>query len=199
MVFVFDLDDTVCETDAYSEKYINNFFKKYNLPFYQVKNNTRFAEEKFSWDERVALSWYKIFGDEMLLSIPCKKNAVRFINSLYNAGHKIIFATARSTDWHTNPERATKQWLAKNGIKYNKLYMSRTDKEKICNEEKADFFIDDDIQITQKVANDVLSCKTFLMTSKYNKEFKTSESVTRIRDFDELKNQLKLNLTELIK
>lgn len=27
MVFVFDLDDTICETDKYSEKYILNFFK----------------------------------------------------------------------------------------------------------------------------------------------------------------------------
>lgn len=33
MTFVFDLDDTICETDKYSEKYILNFFKINHLPY----------------------------------------------------------------------------------------------------------------------------------------------------------------------
>ena len=31
MIFVFDLDDTVCDTDSYSEYYILNYIKKYNV------------------------------------------------------------------------------------------------------------------------------------------------------------------------
>ena len=74
MVFVFDLDDTICDTDGYSEKYIKDFFSKYNMPYKQIAKNVRYAEEKFNWSKEIALKWYKKFGDEMALHFPCKKN-----------------------------------------------------------------------------------------------------------------------------
>ena len=52
MVFVFDLDDTLSETDAYSEKYINEFMKKNNLPYKQIAKDVRFAEKKVWLEHR---------------------------------------------------------------------------------------------------------------------------------------------------
>lgn len=186
MIFVFDLDDTVCETDSYSEQYILNFFKENSWPYKQIAKTVRYAEKKFDWDHQTALKWYKEYGDQMMLEFPCKPNAISTINSLYELGHTIIIATARATDWHTNPEDITKKWLANNGIKYNKLYIGRFDKEVICKEVNADVFIDDDISITGRVANyfsNFPNKKTFLMNTDYNSSLKEEKNVIRVTDF----------------
>ena len=186
MIFVFDLDDTVCETDSYSEKYILNFFRENKWPYKQIATTVRYAEKKFDWDHDIALKWYKEYGDQMMLEFPCKPNAISTINSLYESGHTIIIATARATDWHTNPEEITRKWLKNNGIKYNKLYIGRFDKEEICKEVNADIFIDDDINITERVANYFNTSpnkRTFLMNTDYNKSLKESENVIRVKDF----------------
>ncbi|MBE7073491.1 MAG: hypothetical protein E7379_00085 [Clostridiales bacterium] len=194
MTFVFDLDDTVCDTDDYSQKYIWNFIKEHNLPFHKTNANTRFAEGKFDWSKKIALTWYKIYGDEMMLEFPCKKGAVDFINSLFDNGHKIVIATARATDWHTTPVLVTKLWLAKNKIKYHKLYTGRIDKEKICEIEQADFFFDDDLKITANVAthfkNHSHPCQALLATTEFNKDLQPGEGVQRILDFNHYKHYI---------
>lgn len=196
MIFVFDLDDTVCETDSYSEEYISKFFKDNNLPYKQVLKTTRFAEKKFDWDNETALSWYKEYGDEMMLNFPCKANSIETINKLHDLGHKIIIATARANDWHSDPEGITLKWLKINGIKYDKIYIGRIDKEAICEEENADIFIDDDTKITKKVSEyfstcDISNKKSFLMTTDYNSNLEVPESVERIVDFNDFVIKLK--------
>lgn len=191
MIFVFDLDDTVCETDKYSEYYILNYFKDNNLPYKKIANDTRYAEKKFNWDFETALTWYKEHGDLMMSKFPCKDNAIETINRLYDDGHTIVISTARSTDWHTNPEEVTLKWLKENNIKYHKAYIGRSDKEAICKEIGADIFVDDDIKTTQRVADYFKSCgiptkKAFLMNSKYNINFDIDESISRTDSFNDL-------------
>lgn len=196
MVIVFDLDDTVVDTDGYSEKYILNFIKENNLPYKLVNKVARFAEKKFDWDNETALNWYKEYGDQMMLEFPFKENAKEVINELYDLGHTIVIATARATDWHTDPEGITKRWLKNNGLKYSKLYIGRIDKEKICEEENADVFIDDDIKITNRVAEYFsntggMAC---LFNTDYNKELEVSESVVRIDSFIQFKEKVLIEL-----
>ena len=77
--------------------------------------------------------------------------------------------------------------LRKNKIKYHKLYTGRIDKEKICEDENADFFFDDDLKITANVAKHFAQhphpCQALLATSEYNKDLPASEGVDRILDF----------------
>ena len=195
MVFVVDLDETICDTDAYSEYYINKFIKDNKLPFKQVAKVVRFAEKKFDWDLETALNWYKQYGDKMMLEFPAKPNAIKLINALYDMGHKIIISTARANDWHTNPEEVTYKWLENNNLKYNKIYIGRNDKEKICEQEHANVFIDDDIKITGNVAehfnNKNFKCTAFLMSTDYNKTLQSSPNVKRIDSFKDFANKLK--------
>ena len=198
MIFVFDLDDTVCDTDGYSEMYIKKFFVEHNMPYKKIKDVVRFAEEKFDWSKDAALCWYKDHGDEMMLNFPCKDGAIELINSLYDNGHDIIIATARATDWHSNPEGITKKWLNNNGIKYSSLYIGRIDKEKICEETNADVFIDDDIKITQRVAEyfkiNNKQGKSYLMNTKYNKTLQAENDVIRVENFKEFGKKLVSNI-----
>lgn len=186
MVFVFDLDDTLCDTDSYSEEYILKFFKDNNMPYKQIAKIVRYAEAKFNWDSETALKWYKTYGDEMMLNFPIKENALELLNNIKKAGHKIIIATARASDWHTSPEETTKKWLENNNVPYDKLYVGRVDKELICEEEKADIFIDDDIKITAKVAEHNKNMKVFLASTPYNKTQDISLNVIRIENINEI-------------
>ena len=58
MVFVFDIDDTICDTDGYSELYIKKFIMQHKLPYKQIAKDVRFAEYKYDWTNEQALEWY---------------------------------------------------------------------------------------------------------------------------------------------
>ncbi len=191
MVFVIDVDDTLCDTDGYSEYYISKFFAEHNLPYKLVKKESRFAEGKFDWSMETALEWYKKYGDQMMLEFPPKLNAVKIINDLYDAGHKIIFATARANDWHTDPEGITKKWFKINGIKFSKLYIGQADKAKICAEEQADIFIDDDIKLCQTVLDQCKNTTSLLMSTTYNQTQIKPENLKIISDLSELIKYIK--------
>lgn len=201
MVLVFDLDDTLCETDAYSKQYIQNFFKQNNLPYKQICNNARFADGLFDWTYEEALSWYKSYGDEMMLYFPPKPNVVKVVNRLHDLGHRIVIATARATDWHTDPEGITRQWLEINGIKYDKLYFGRVDKELICEAEQADVFVDDDLKITKRVAEYLNNAgiQVFMATTDFNKDIEVPTGVVRVNNIKEMIKEIANNKTHLIK
>lgn len=195
MVFVFDLDDTICDTDGYSEYFINKFIQDRGLPIKQIAKNVRFAEMKFDWSRDEALSWYKQYGDEMFLYFPVKGNAVEVINKLYDDGHTIIISTARATNWHNEPEKMTLEWLEKVGLKYHKIYVGRNDKEKICETENADVFIDDDINIILRV-NDYFKSKNkgyvFLSKTNYNQTLEIPNHITVVNNLNEMLKYLNL-------
>lgn len=194
MIFVFDLDDTICETDAYSEKYIRDFLVSHKWPYKQVATAVRFAEAKFDWDRDTALAWYRKYGDKMMEEFPCKKGTVEFLQKIHDAGNKIVIATARANDWHTNPKEVTLRWLAKNKIPYDHVFIGRKDKEKICEEVNADFFVDDDLAIVEKVANYFGQFgnkkQAFLSVTNFNKDLNVPKNVIRISNFKEIEKFL---------
>lgn len=196
MIFVFDLDDTICDTDGYSEKYICEFIAKHKLPYKQISKIGRFAERKFDWDTETARKWYKEFGDQMMLEFPCRPGAAEIVRFLHNCGHKIVISTARAADWHTNPEEITLKWLDNNEIPYDKFYIGRKDKEKICEDENADYFIDDDMSIVENVANYFSKFngkkQAFLVTTNYNKNLSVPSGVIRLKDFENLKHYINI-------
>ncbi len=194
MVFVFDLDDTLCDSDGYSEKYIGEFFKTHNMPYKLVKKNSRFAEGKFDWDIPTANAWYKKYGDQMMLEFPVFKGVKEFLGTLIKMGHKVVICTARSDDWHVNPVKITKDWVKNNQIPHSELIIGRKDKEKICEMVGADYFLDDDLDIVERVSKyfqNLNECdenlkksnpkrQVFLQTTAYNKSIETPNSVIRV-------------------
>ena len=65
-------------------------------------------------------------------------------------------------------------------------HVGRVDKELICEEEKADIFIDDDIKITARVAEHNNNMKGFLASTPYNKTQDISLNVIRIENINEI-------------
>ena len=196
MTFVFDLDDTICDTDSYSEQFISNFFKTHGLSYKKIADNVRFAEMKFDWPHEIAHKWYLEFGDEILSNLPVKGNSVEVINNLHDNGHKIVISTARATDWHKEPFKRTFEWLNKVGLKYDILYVGRNDKENICEKEDADVFVDDDINIVSRV-NEYFRSKNkgqvFLSATGYNQTLPPLKNIKVVKNFYELIENLQLN------
>lgn len=190
MVFVFDLDDTVCDTDGYSEKFMLKFFEEHNLDIKQIKKTVRYAEQKFDWTTQQANEWYKANGDKMMSEFPLKSGAKEFFDKLKSNGGKIVISTARSDDWHNNPKGVTLEWLKNNGIEADRVFIGDRDKERICREVNADYFIDDDIEITKNVAQVFRTMgsgrQSFLCTTDFNKDLPVPEGVRRVNDFYEL-------------
>lgn len=191
MIFVIDVDDTICDSDGFSEYYIERFFSEHNLPYKLVNKVSRFAEGKFDWDMQTANAWYKKYGDEMMLNFPPKPNAIETMNYLYDAGHTIIYATARANDWHTDPEAITKNWFQKHKIKYSKLYIGVKDKTQICKDFDADFFVDDDIKLCEEVSKFSGKTTAILMQTEYNNLQPKPENIKTISSLSELINIIK--------
>lgn len=196
MIFIFDIDDTISNTGKYGKEYILNYIKNNNLPYKQKEESVKYPEEQFDWTYEEAHNWYKEHGDEMLLSFPCFEGAIETINKLYETGHEIIFATARSTDWYNRPIETTRKWLKMNHIKYNKLYTSRMDKEKICELENANVFVDDDLNTCLRVSQyfEGSKNKVFLMNTCKDKRKDLPSNIIRIDQIKDIPSILKLDI-----
>ena len=192
MKIAFDLDDTLCMTDEYSEYYITKFIEENNLPIKKIREIARYSDGKYDWDFEYAKKWFKTYGDEMMLQFPSKQYAVEVIKELRKRGHKIAIITARADDWHREPEQTSIKWLEKNDIEYDELFFGRADKEAICKDIDVDIFVDDDLDITENVAKMFSGSnkKVFLMNSAWNENFPEPEGVIRIHNLKELLENL---------
>ena len=188
MIFVFDIDDTLCKTNEYFEMCIDDYIKKNNLKIKKIEDTSPYIANKYDWNNETAKKWYKQNGDRLLGEIPCKENVVETLKYLHNNGHKIILATARSKDWYQDPELSTLYWLKKNDIVYDKLFIACEGiKEKICEIVNADFFVDDDIKMAKTVLNFFKhNIKVFLADANHNKGEILPEGITRLNNFSNL-------------
>ena len=104
-----------------------------------------------------------------------RENCVEVINKLKSEGNEIYVITARDTEFHKDPYKQSKQWLDKNGIKYNKLIVNARNKGNVFKEEKIDILIDDSLSNCISVLNhgikairfgdadeNILSCEKWL-------------------------------------
>lgn len=196
MIFIFDIDETISETSECGKEYMRKYFENNNLLYKSKKENYKYPEDQFDWTYEEAHEWYKENGDKMLLSFSCFDGAVETINKLYEAGHEIIFATARSTDWYVTPVESTRKWLKINNIKYNKLYTGRVDKEKICEMENANIFVDDNLETCLRVAEYFKGTKNkvFLMSAGNENVNDLPENVIKIDFVKEIIKILKLDI-----
>ena len=88
----------------------------------------------------------------------------------------------------------TLKWLADNKIPYDDIYIGRIDKERICEEVNADFFVDDDVAVVEKVAHFFEATgkrkQAFLSTTAYNQDLSSPNGVVRVKDFADLENKV---------
>jgi len=80
-------------------------------------------------------------NQQLLIDMPQVPGAIEKVNSLHDAGHRIVLITARGKGW----DEGTKGWLEKNQVKYDKLITGANEKSEAVEEEGVEIFIDDTV------------------------------------------------------
>lgn len=161
-----DIDDTI--TNSW-----NTFAKEYakilDIPEAKLLDGKPYyndiIKDKYTKEEYFEKT--KPINDLLTPELPLKENVKEIIDKLYELGHTVIFITARGKET-TNAYEVTKKFLDCHNIKYEKLILESTNKEKVCINEKIDLFIDDSIKQCTLVSN--IGIDVLMFETKYNKD-----------------------------
>jgi len=188
-----DIDDTLTYSHenrlAYGQKFDYEKLNGKNLinPYGQ---NTM---DIFNWTEKTDFRlWFEEGLYEAEKNYPPRPFAKQVINDLWLEGHKIYIISSRGKEWFENPYEESKEWLDKNEIKYDKIFVETDDKAKMCKELNIDVFIDDTPLKCLEVANTGVT--TFIFDNIFNKDFRDvriKHVYTWIQFYHEIKKIIK--------
>ena len=171
-----DIDNTICDTDNYVLPILCEY---YNLDIKKIedcKKNNQYIEFKD----------YNIFAQKFYYEIlPQLKGAKYYINKL-KENNEIIFITARKTLGKQKTYSIVKDYLNKNEILFDKIFVNCGDKYKVCLQKNIDIFIDDSINNCRSVSK-IRTIDVILFGSKYNKE---NENLNRIESWENIYNYI---------
>lgn len=123
---------------------------------------------------------------DLTKTIRVKKDAIEVVNRLKNKGHKIILITSRNDEECKGLEKYTLEYLKKNNLIYDKIFLNSRDKAKVCIENDIDIMIDDSIKHCNNVSSTGII--TFLFNSLINKGKKTS--LKRVNNWRQLEKEI---------
>ena len=184
-----DIDDTISETFEallpYSQKYtIEDLKRKSCININGNATNHLYIESANAWNDIEAKNfWEKYYGD-ILKEVNIKKFASEVINKLKKNGNKIYLITARWDIPNGNTKQITEDWLIKNNIMYDKLFMNASDKLQLVKENNIDLFIDDSYKNCKKVSENT-NTKVYMMTSMVNKDLE-DKTIKRVFSWPEI-------------
>ena len=160
-----DVDDTITESWPMLLPY---YEKEFNIPVDVLKTRMPYY---YSLENEITLEDYfrrvKDINKEVILNVPLKKDADKYINKLMDEGNEIVFITSRGFNENYDPYGMTAKYLEKHNIKYTKLVINAKDKSVSALDEKIDLFIDDSLKHV---------CNVF--ETNYNKNDKLYKHVT---------------------
>lgn len=137
-----DIDDTI--TNTY-ETLLTIISMKYGL------NHKKLISKKLKYEEVYSkLDDFDLYKRDlfymMVKSVTLKENVVEVINKLKNNGNNIVFITARNYYDYVDPYKVSYEYLIKNNIPFDKLFVNVYDKGSLCKKENIDIFIDDNVR-----------------------------------------------------
>lgn len=175
-----DIDDTITNTyntllTVISMKYGLDYkeFIKMNLNYDQVYN-------KFE-------DFYKYKKDLhtfMAKAVTLKENVVEILKKLKEEGNNIILITARNYGEYDDPYKITTEYLEKNNVPYDKLFVNVLEKGDFCKKENIDIFIDDNIKHCSSVNN--VGIRTVQFDTSFVPKLDSVEHVSSWLEFYEL-------------
>ena len=170
MVLGIDMDDTICSTNELiievADKYDKEVLGGSGLKDIKAYEFT----EMMGWEKDMKGKFFADRLEYIMSNSPIKQGAKEVINRLHDNGWKIIIISFRKDKYLKNPYKLTIDWLNKNGIKYDKVYVNTGTKEDECIENKVTLFIDDKESHCEDVRN--AGIDVLLFTNAYNHDEK---------------------------
>lgn len=161
-----DIDDTIINT----WEYLMPIFKeKFNIPLDKLKKSSPYYG---AIKDTIPLEEYLEMikeNEHLMKEIPLKENVKEILTKLKLEGNSIIFITARG-NCYSDPYLITKEYLDKYSIPYDKIIVNALDKGIVCQEEKIDLFIDDNIRNCIDVSQNGI--EVLMMEANFNKNDK---------------------------
>ncbi len=187
-----DIDDTTVFTVKPMIKFADIFDKEIlkrkgnNNNFGEIKNRY-YLEQLYGWNEETKYKFFDLYYKNVLEECELIKDADSVINKLKKLGNEIFFVTARLTNIkRCDTKQITIDTLNKNNILYDKLILNAKDKLRVCKEYGIEMFIEDSYETCVELEQNGI--KTFLMSTKMNKDIKT-KTVERVNSWLELYNK----------
>jgi len=185
MVIGIDIDDTIANTNDYLVNEALQFDKEC-VKGRGFKNKNAYSYmEMFYWsvlDVDYFLKKMRKMNYYALLD-PIK-DAVFYVNKLYDEGNTIILITKRENSMKV--KMSTKKWLKKNNFKYHQLILKGDKKGEICKRFGIDVFIDNDEINVYDALEYGVSC--VLKGTRFNEE---ENELKRIEEWEDIYNYVK--------
>lgn len=189
MILCVDLDDTL----ASSGKTINEYAIKFNTDI--LKRTTKIKKidncddyyyfaRMLDWDRNNLINFFEQCYPKYLNDIKVRYGTRHYLRLIKDLNIKIYIVTSRRETSHNQVKNITVNWLIKNRIYYDKLFINIDDKAKFLKKIKPTFYIDDSLINCDSVKKILPSTKIYLMNTKYNKNTKTNHMrINSIKDF----------------
>ena len=166
MVLGLDMDDTICSTNELIIEVADKYDREV-LGGTGVKDANAYEfTEMMGWEQDMKGKFFSDRLEYIMDNAPIKEGAREVINSLHDKGWEIIIISFRKDKYLTNPFELTKNWLDRNGIKYDKIFVNTGTKEDECLENNVTLFVDDKETHCEDVHN--VGVDVLLFTNAYN-------------------------------
>ena len=112
------------------------------------------------------------FMADIMASAAVKENAVEVLHRLKEAGHRLIYITARGENLFPGSTEVTKNLIAEKDLPCDAIVFDSVDKLKDCRDHHVDLMIDDSVKNCTDIAAGGIP--TLLFTSSVNKDADTT-------------------------
>lgn len=159
-----DIDDTLTDIRTQLNEAVYQYAKQLGKTIKDSqekiqyhKNDGNQYKEKFDFSYEELKYFLKNIQEEITSKAKPRENVKEIIDQLRKDGHEIYIITARDNEFHEDPYELSKNWLEKNQINYDKLIVNAREKATICEQEKIDLFIDDQLTNCRNIAKKGIS------------------------------------------
>lgn len=184
MVIGIDMDDTICSTNELIIEVADKYDKEV-LGGTGIKDiNAYEFTEMMGWEKDMKGKFFADRLEYIMDNAPIKEGAREVINRLHDNGWKVLIISFRKDKYLSNPFKLTKDWLDRNDVHYDKIFVNTGTKTDECIENNVTLFVDDKESHCEDVSSTGID--VLLFTNAYNhdeKRFKRVDNWYQIEDY----------------
>ncbi len=144
MKIAVDLDDTLSVVDRVTQA--QEYIRRMGLPFKLTNKDAHAIVDVFDWELADVLQFVHMGGETVFTEAAPRKGAREALLAFREAGHSVTVLTARTTEWFSDPEKVSRNWLQKHNMPYDELVTGISQKGAWCLQRGYGALIDDSVE-----------------------------------------------------
>lgn len=189
MKYGFDIDDTLSDTSEIICKYAKKFDKEQLgrcRKFKKIEDavDYYYFADALNWDRKDIEKFFNFYYLNVLREVKVKEGVSIAMKRIRESGNKIYLITSRRERADGIIRKITEDWLKKNEIPFDGLYIDIKEKYDLVNELKIDIFVDDSYKNCMDVMQNC-NAKIYMVENKFNKNI-IDNSINKIKKIEEI-------------